>query len=84
MNAPIKIYAEMTGKASGVFRVRPGHFDKWEDEYVLTESFDAMLAALRYVETRCVSDAAYKHASVEDRRMRDLVVAAIAKAEGRS
>lgn len=43
-----------------------------------------MLAALRYVETRCVSDAAYPHSSIEDRRMRDLVVSAIAKAEGHS
>lgn len=42
-----------------------------------------MLEALRYVETRCVSEAAYPHASLEDRKMRDLVVAAIAKAEGR-
>ncbi len=43
-----------------------------------------MLAALRYVEMRCVSDAAYPHSSIEDRRMRDLVVAAIARAEGRN
>lgn len=41
-----------------------------------------MLEALRYVETRCVSEAAYPHASLEDRKMRDVVVAAIAKAEG--
>lgn len=41
-----------------------------------------MLEALRYVETRCVSEAAYPHASIEDRKMRDLVVAAILKAEG--
>ena len=42
-----------------------------------------MLEALRYVETRCVSEAAYPHACIEDRKMRDMVVAAIAKAEGR-
>jgi hypothetical protein len=42
-----------------------------------------MLAALRYVLTRCVSEAAYPHASIEDRKMRDMVVAAIATAEGR-
>lgn len=43
-----------------------------------------MLAALRYVETRCVSEAAYPHACIEDRKMRDMVMAAIARAEGRS
>lgn len=43
-----------------------------------------MLAALRYVLTRCVSEAAYPQASIEDRKMRDMVVAAIAKAEGRA
>lgn len=42
-----------------------------------------MLGALRYVETRCVSEAAYPYASIEDRKMRDMVVAAIAKAEGK-
>lgn len=43
-----------------------------------------MLEALLYVETRCVSEAAYPHASIEDRKMRDMVVAAIAKVEARS
>lgn len=41
-----------------------------------------MLEALRYAESRCVSEAAYPHASLEDRKLRDLVVAAIAAAEG--
>jgi hypothetical protein len=39
-----------------------------------------LLEALRYVEKRCVSEAAYPHASIEDRKMRDMVNAAIAKA----
>lgn len=50
----------------------------------LIEAAPDLLEALRYVETRCVSDAAYPHASVEDRKMRDLVVAAISRAEGRT
>lgn len=43
-----------------------------------------MLEALRYALTRCVSEAAYPHACIEDRKMRDLVAAAIARAEGRA
>lgn len=91
MNSPARIHARVNGSRitfpGGTSRLAGG----WDEEayggtteYVRADIVSDMLEALRFVETRCVSEAAYEHASLEDRKMRDMVVTAIAKAEGRS
>jgi hypothetical protein len=89
MSNPLRIHAKVHGfrqtLPDGARRLAGG----WDEEryggtteYLRGDVADEMLVALRYVETRCVSEAAYPHASIEDRKMRDMVVAAISKAEG--
>lgn len=65
--------------------MREGVRMSWNEKLARTaaelKAHDALVAAVRYADTRAVSRAAYPHACIEDRKLRDLIDAALALAE---